>query len=69
MSLVVKIDRAKLHTDPITGQQEVKFAGSISIEPYTYPADVDESVVARSLVDGIEQKLKKVKRVRKPQQE
>lgn len=69
MSLVVKIDRAKLHTDPITGEQEVKFAGSIKLEPYTYPADVDESVVARSLIEGIEQKLNKAKRVRKPQQE
>lgn len=66
MSLVIKIDRAKLHTDPITGEQEIKFAGSIKVEPYTCPADVDESVVANALINGIEQKLQKAKRVRKP---
>lgn len=69
MSLVIKIDRAKLHTDSNTGQQEIRFSGSLKLEPYTYPSDINESAIADALVAGIEEKLQKVKRVRKPKQE
>lgn len=68
MSLVIKIDRAKLHTDTKTGQQEIRFSGSLKIEPDTYPGDVNELTIAEELVQGIEEKLQKVKSVRKPKQ-
>lgn len=69
MSLVIKIDRAKLHTDIKTGQQEIRFSGSLKIEPDTYPGDITEETVAEALIQGIEEKLKKVKSVRKSKQE
>ena len=67
---VVEITRAKLHTDSATGEQEVRFTGSIKIGPDIYPDDVTAESVAEELISGIEKCLTKgKKRVRNQEQE